>query len=100
MSAGDDAMGRMERLNIEIPEEVNEIVEEAIASGEFASASEMVSSAVAEWKSSRLIHGYTREELLALVEEGEASGDPIDGEEAFKRIEEELEAYIASRNPQ
>jgi antitoxin ParD1/3/4 len=93
-------MGRMERLSIEIPEEVSEIVEEAVASGEFASASEMVSTAVAEWKSSKLIHGYTREEFLALVEEGEASGDPVDGEEAFRRIEEELEAYIASRHAQ
>jgi antitoxin ParD1/3/4 len=89
-------MARMERLSVDIPHEVNEIVEEAVASGEFASASEMVSSAVAEWKTSRLIHGYTREEFLALVEEGEASGDPIDGEEAFERIGEDLEAYIAS----
>jgi antitoxin ParD1/3/4 len=93
-------MGRMDKLSVDIPREVNEIVEEAVASGEFASASEMVSSALTEWKTSRLIHGYTREEFLALVEEGEASGDPVDGEEAFKRIEEELEAYIASRHSQ
>ena len=90
-------MGRMERLSIEIPREVSEIVEEAVASGEFSSASEMVASAVAEWKSSKLIHGYTVEELRALIEEGEASGDPIDGEEAFRQIDEELEKYIANR---
>ncbi len=88
-------MGRMERLSVEIPREVSEIVEDAVASGEFASASEMVSSALAEWKSSRLIHGYSRDEFLALVEEGETSGDLINGEEAFKRIEEDLETYIA-----
>ena len=91
-------MGRIERLNIDIPGEAKDIVEEAVASGEFASASEMVSSALVAWKSSRLIHGYTREELLALVEEADASGDPIDGEEAFRRIEEELESDIASRH--
>jgi antitoxin ParD1/3/4 len=91
-------MGRMEKLSVEIPRDVNEIVEEAVASGEFASASEMVSSALTEWKSTRLIHGYTVEELRALVDEGEVSGDPIDGEEAFRQIKEELDAYIASRH--
>jgi len=93
-------MGRMEKLSIELPREVSEIVEEAVASGEFASASEMVSSALAEWKSARLIHGYTVEELRALVDEAEASGDPIDGEEAFRQIKEELDDYIAGRSAQ
>lgn len=90
-------MGRMERLSVDIPQEVNEIVEEAVASGEFASASEMVSSALAEWKSSRLIHGYTVEELRELVREAEESGEPIDGPEAFRQIEEELLTYIAEK---
>jgi antitoxin ParD1/3/4 len=90
-------MGRMERLSIEIPEEVNQIVEQAVASGEFASPSEMVASAVARWKSSKLIHGYTVEELRALVEEGEASGDPIDGEEAFRQINEEFEREFGAK---
>lgn len=84
-------MGRMERLNIEIPREASEIVEEAVASGEFASASEMVTSALAEWKSSRLIHGYTVEELRELVREADESGEPIDGPEAFRQITEEFE---------
>ncbi|MDB5523258.1 MAG: type toxin-antitoxin system ParD family antitoxin [Rhizobium sp.] len=89
-------MGRMERLSIELPPEVSEIVEEAVASGEFASVSEMVSSALVDWKASRLIHGYTVEELRALVDEAEASGEPIDGKQAFREVREELEAYIAS----
>ncbi|CAN7313430.1 ribbon-helix-helix domain-containing protein [Rhizobium sp. LjRoot254] len=93
-------MGRMERLSVDIPREVNEIVEEAVASGEFTSASEMVSSALAEWKSTRLIHGYTVEELRALVDEADASGEFIDGETARREIEEELEAYIAAKRGQ
>ena len=63
----------MERLSIEIPREVGEIVQEAVASSEFASASEMVASAVAEWKSSKLIHGYTVEEFRALVDSASPS---------------------------
>jgi antitoxin ParD1/3/4 len=87
----------MERLSIEIPSEVSQIVEEAVASGEFTSASEMVASAVAEWKSSKLIHGYTVEELRALVKEGEESGDLIGGEEAFRQITEEFEREFGAK---
>ena len=90
-------MGRMERLSIEISQEVNEIVEEAVASGEFASASEMVASAVAGWKSARLLHGYTVEELRVLVKEGKDSGDLIDGEEAFRQITEEFEREFGGK---
>ena len=90
-------MGRMERLSIELPREVNDIVGEAVASGEFASASEMVASAVAGWKSARLLHGYTVEELRALVKEGQESGDPIDGEEAFRQITEEFEREFGAK---
>jgi len=90
-------MGRMERLSVDIPQEVNEIVEEAVASGEFASASEMVSSALAEWKSSRLIHGYTVEELRALVAEADEDDEEIDGKEAFERIRERFEKDLRER---
>lgn len=93
-------MSRMEKLNIELLPEINDIVEEAVASGEFASPSAMVSSVLVDWKTSRLIHGYTVEELRALVDEAEASGDPIDGEEAFRQIQEELGEYIAGRSVQ
>ena len=90
-------MGRMERLSIDIPREVNEIVEEAVASGEFSSASEMVSSALSEWKTSRLIHGYTVEELRALVAEADEDDELIDGEEAFERIRRQFEKELRGR---
>jgi antitoxin ParD1/3/4 len=92
-----DAMGRMERLSIELTPELSQSIEEAIASGEFASADEVVQSALATWQSSRLIYGYTVEELTALIDEGENSGEPIDGEEAFRQIAQELEDYIARK---
>ena len=84
-------MSRMQRLSVEIPAEVNDIVKAAVASGEFASASEMVASAVADWRSSKMIHGYTVDELRALVKEGKESGEPIDGGEAFRQITDEFE---------
>ena len=44
--------------------------------------------------------GQGAEELRALVEEADNSGDFIDGETARRDIEEELEAYIASKRRQ
>lgn len=90
-------MGRMERLSIELSREISEIVDAAVASGEFASASEVVTLALTEWNSSRPTHGYTVEELRALVDEAEASGDLIDGDEAFRQIRQELDAHIIGR---
>ncbi|UVC11446.1 type II toxin-antitoxin system ParD family antitoxin [Rhizobium sp. TH2] len=90
-------MGRMQRLSVDIPQEVNEIVEEAVASGEFASASEMVSAALAEWKTSRLIHGYTVEELRVLVAEADEDEELIDGDVAFERIRERFEKELRER---
>jgi Arc/MetJ-type ribon-helix-helix transcriptional regulator len=93
-------MGRMERPIIEIPAEVKEIVEQAVASGEFVSTGDMVASAVSEWKSSKLSYGYTIEELRTMVDEAENGGELIDGPQAFREIRDELEAYIASRSAQ
>jgi|EndMetStandDraft_4_1072995.scaffolds.fasta_scaffold988045_2 antitoxin ParD1/3/4 len=90
-------MGRMEKLDIELPAELSDAVEEAVASGEYASASDVVLGALKEWKATRLIHGYTVEEMRALVDEAEASGDLIDGEEAFRRIKEEFEKNFQGR---
>jgi hypothetical protein len=51
-----------------------------------------------QWQSGRLIHGYTPEEFDRLIEEGETSGDPIDGPQAMRELETELEAYIGQRD--
>jgi antitoxin ParD1/3/4 len=90
-------MPALETLRIEVSAEVSEIIEEAVGSGQFASASEMVSSALVDWKTSRLGHGYTAEELKQFIDEAEASGEPIDGKTAMRKIQSELEDYIARR---
>lgn len=91
-------MGRMERLSIELPEEVKEIVEQAVASGEFASASEMVASAVESWRSSKLIYGRTVEEWRVLIAEADEDEELIDGEDAFRQIAEEFKKSLGDRD--
>jgi len=79
-------MERLEKLNIEVPKEISDIVDEAVASGQFSSAGEVVSSALSEWKVARSFGEYSLDELRTLVAEGEESGEPIDGEGAFRRV--------------
>ncbi|WJH39920.1 type II toxin-antitoxin system ParD family antitoxin [Aliirhizobium terrae] len=84
-------MTQLQKVSIDLPSEVTEIIEQAVASGEFASVSEVVTNAVATWQTSRLLHGYTAEELRAMVAEADGSGEPISGAEALRQIDEEFE---------
>lgn len=84
-------MPQLEKVSIDIPREVSEAINEAVASGEFATAGDVVTKAMATLRSSRLIHGYTVDELDALIAEAEESGDPIGAAEAMRQIDEEFE---------
>jgi antitoxin ParD1/3/4 len=90
-------MTQLHKVSIDLPSEVNDIIEEAVASGEFANVSDVVTSAVATWRTSRLLHGYTVEELQAMVIEADQSGEPISGQEALKQIDEEFEREFGRR---
>ncbi|MDR6818792.1 antitoxin ParD1/3/4 [Neorhizobium sp. 2083] len=92
-------MGKMEKISVELTPELGDMVQGMVESGEFSSVDEVVISALTEWQSKRLIHGFAAEELGMLWDEGLASGEPIDGEEAFRRIASELEQEIARREP-
>ncbi len=90
-------MGRLETISIELTPELAEAVDAAVRSGRFGSTGDIVLAALEQWQSRQLIHGYTPEEFDRLVEEGESSGDPIDGPQAMRELGSELEAYIAQR---
>jgi antitoxin ParD1/3/4 len=84
-------MTQQQKVSIDLPNEVTDIIEEAIASGEFANVSDVVTNAVATWQTSRLLHGYSTEELRAMIAEADESGEPISGTEALRQIDEEFE---------
>jgi antitoxin ParD1/3/4 len=91
-------MGRLETITVELTPDMAEAVDAAVRSGRFDSTGDIVLAALEQWQSGRLIHGYTPEEFDRLIEEGETSGDPIDGPQAMRELETELEAYIGQRD--
>jgi antitoxin ParD1/3/4 len=67
-------MSTVDKRSITLSPELAAEVDEAVAAGEYASASEVVRDALRQWKERRDLFGYTLEELRALVQEGIDSG--------------------------
>jgi antitoxin ParD1/3/4 len=77
-------MGKLERVTVDLPEELVAAVRAAVSSGEYATPSEVVSEALRDWKgeqgppSSGIPTPRSREDLMAMIEEGE-NGPFLDG---------------------
>ena len=69
-------MPTAEKRNVTLAPELAAAVDEAVASGEYGNASEVIDDALSQWKASRELHGYSVEELRRLWEEGVDSGKP------------------------
>lgn len=69
-------MATVDKRSISLTPELASIVDTAVAEGDYATSSEVVRDALREWKERRDFHGYTREEVRALLQAGLASGDP------------------------
>lgn len=67
-------MSQIDKRSITLSSELATAVDNAVAAGEYASASEVIRDALRLWKERRDLFGYTIEELRALVQEGIDSG--------------------------
>lgn len=67
-------MPTVEKRSVSLPPELAAVIDEAVASGEYGNASEVVRDALRQWKDRRDLHGYTVQELRALWQEGIDSG--------------------------
>lgn len=67
-------MGHVDKRSITLSPELATAVDEAVAAGEYASASEVIREALRGWKERRDLLGYTVEGLRTLWDEGIASG--------------------------
>lgn len=67
-------MGHVDKRSITLSPELAAAVDDVVAAGEYASASEVIRDALRLWKERRDLFGYTIEELRALVQEGIDSG--------------------------
>ena len=68
-------MSNVEKVSIALTFDMATIVREAVASGEYASSSEVVRDALRDWKIKRSLRQNEIMHLRLLWEEGLASGD-------------------------
>ena len=90
-------MANVEKMSVALTPEMAAMLREAVAAGEYASASEVMREALREWKERRTLRQRAMEELGRLWDAGIESGPPIDGEAAFARIKNRLDATLAGR---
>ena len=67
-------MPTVEKLSIALPPEMANLLREAVKSGEYASASEVVRDALRAWKRKRKLETLEISELRRLIRQGADSG--------------------------
>ncbi|WP_250888568.1 type II toxin-antitoxin system ParD family antitoxin [Mesorhizobium sp. dw_380] len=78
-------MGQVDKRSITLSPELAQAVDDVVAAGEYASASEVIRDALRQWKDRRDLLGYTVEELRKLVQEGIDSGPAQEGPPIIER---------------
>ena len=85
-------MSGPDRISVELTPEQSAALSAIVEAGAFASVEDIVREALEAWQAKRLVHGYTPEEIGRLWDEGQASGDLIDGDEAYQQIRRDFHA--------
>ncbi len=65
---------KVSKVSIALTTEMTEMVQSAVASGDYASSSEVIREALREWKLRRTLKSHEEDELRRLWMEGLASG--------------------------
>ena len=89
-------MSNVEKVSVALTAEMVSEMRAVVESGEYASASEVVRDALREWRLRRVERIRAREELGRLWDRGIASGPSTEGEKAFTRIRERIDARTAN----
>ncbi len=72
-------MGSAQKISVALTEELAGHVEAAVASGDYATASEVVRDALRGWRRERQEREAAIARLRRLYEEGLTSGEPVEG---------------------
>jgi antitoxin ParD1/3/4 len=83
-------MSSVEKISIAVTPELAARVRDAVNSGEYASASEVVREALRDWNRKREERQAAFEELGRQWDAGKASGPPQPGPTVFARLRAEL----------
>ncbi len=67
-------MSNVQKVSVALTPELMALLEEAVESGEYTSASEVIRDALRHWKEHRACQNFSTEELRSLWQEGIESG--------------------------
>lgn len=84
-------MARVEKVSIALTPDLASEMREAVARGEYASTSEVMREALRHWRQRRTEREQATARLGVLWDEGLASGQAQNGEEAFARLRTRLD---------
>jgi antitoxin ParD1/3/4 len=87
-------MSNVEKISIALPPELVVLLREAVATGEYSSASEVIREALRAWKLKRKVETLELDELRRLVQEGIDSGPGIDADLVFSRLKNKYGAML------
>lgn len=79
-------MANVDKINIASLPGIVGILDSAVASGEYTSASEVIGEALRDWKLERKVEALQLDELRCLVQEGINSSPSIDAELVFSSL--------------
>jgi antitoxin ParD1/3/4 len=79
-------MAKVEKITVGLSEDTLSAVRDAVASGEYASTSEVVRDALRDWKVKHRLSRMELDEMRRLVQEGADSGPGIDADLVFARL--------------
>jgi antitoxin ParD1/3/4 len=92
-------MANVEKVSVALTAEMAAMMRQAVESGEYASASEVVREALRDWKFRRAQCDQIIAELGRQWDAGIASGLATEGNEAFSRVRARLDAKLSGHRP-
>ncbi len=79
-------MAKVEKITVALSESTLSAVRDAVGSGDYASASEVIRDALRDWKLKRRVAQMELDEMRRLVQEGAESGPGIDADLVFAHL--------------
>ena len=89
-------MSKVQKISVALTPELNEMVQQAVASGQYATSSEVVREALRRWKTYENAKDEAISHLRALIQEGIDSGPGVEWD--ADKMKRELHAEFAARN--
>lgn len=90
-------MSAIEKITISLPTEMVVDIRSAVEAGEFTSTSEVIRDALRQWRRQRIVLTLNDDELRRLVGEARATGEPVDGADALRRLRDKYAAAAEGR---